>query len=328
MKPSECLAALRHNVNTQQPTFLWGPSGIGKSDVFRQLGEATKRPVVDRRLSLLSPTDMVGFPHADAATKTMSFFPPDFLPKKGKGILFFDEFNTAAPAMQAACLQLVLDREIGAYKLPDGWVVMMAGNRTSDRSVTHTMPAPMANRLMHLEMEADTDEWLTYAAKKGISESIRGYMRWRPSSLTTPVITAGVKGFGSPRSWFACDKVIEKGLPPNIEMGMIKGLVGEGDAVDFIGFTRERASLPNIDMILMTPDKVHVPEKTSTQYAVVTVLETHVTENNLDRMMKYVGRMPKEMEVVFMTSAIRKDETLASNKTFIDWAAANRGILS
>ena len=327
MKPSQVKQSLKHLISVRRPAFLWGPPGVGKSDVVAQTAAELKLELRDWRLSLLDPTDIKGFPVPSKDGKTMSFLPTSFLPTKGKGILFFDEFNSAPQSVQAATYQLILNRKIGDYVLPPGWDILAAGNRSSDRSVVHAMPAALANRFVHVDYDVDTEDWIDWAIKNGVSDATRGYIRYREGNLTTTKIDPGMRAFPTPRSWVFADQIINSHLPPEVEIELLKGTVGEGVATEYMGFIREAKNLPNIDMILIDPDKVKVPESPSTCYALVSALESRVAPNNFGRLMKYVKRMSKEFEVVFCTSAVKRDDAISETKEFTEWIRENRSVL-
>lgn len=329
MKPSQILPALKHLVAIKRPVFLWGPPGIYKSDVVAQLAASLKFELKDVRLSLLDPVDLKGFPTpGKVGTKNvMSWLPPDFLPTKGKGILFLDEMNSAAAAVQAAAYQLILNRKIGDYELPEGWAIVCAGNRAGDRSVVHAMPAALANRFVHIDCDVDVDDWIDWAIKNGISDATRGYIRYRPGNLCVSKIEPGMRAFPTPRTWAFADQIIGSKLTPDVELELLKGTVGEGVAAEYMGFLREAANLPDIDRIMIDPDGVKVPDSPSTCHALISALEARVNNKNVDRFLKYVKRMSKEFEVVFMTAAIRHDDDITSTKCFIDWSRENRSIL-
>jgi len=138
---TETLGAL---VDQKLPTFLWGAPGIGKSSVVKQVAEAKGIGFIDLRLSLMDPTDLKGIPFYENRAHQAVWAPPSFLPREGSGILFLDELNTAAPSVQASAYQLILDRRVGEYELPEGWAIVAAGNRENDRGVVYRMPLPLA----------------------------------------------------------------------------------------------------------------------------------------------------------------------------------------
>ena len=139
--PTNAKKSLRKAFKNKRPIFLWGPPGIGKSDIIKQLGEELEAHVIDVRLSLWEPTDIKGIPYFDSNTSKMVWAPPSELPdaemaKQHKQIiLFMDEMNSAAPSVQAAAYQLILNRRVGTYSLPDNVVMVAAGNRETDKGV-------------------------------------------------------------------------------------------------------------------------------------------------------------------------------------------------
>ena len=183
MQPSSIRTALPRLIEKQRPVFLWGAPGVGKSDVVGQIATDLKLELRDVRLSLLDPIDLKGFPVVDTAKKQMKWLPADFLPTKGRGLLFLDEMNSAPQSVQAAAYQLILNRKIGDYKLPDGWAVLAAGNRSSDRSVVHAMPAALANRFVHLDFDIDVNDWNYWAMTNGMHDDLRAFIQFRPNLL-------------------------------------------------------------------------------------------------------------------------------------------------
>jgi MoxR-like ATPase len=157
MKASQIASSLHVLFKARQPVFLWGGTGIGKSAIVRQLATSLNLPLQDVRALLLDPVDLRGLPFLGSDGRSR-WATPEFLPKDGEGILFLDELNAAPAMVQASCYQLVLDRKLGEYTLPDGWAIIAAGNRDSDRAVTTRMPSPLRNRFVHLEFEVDAQE--------------------------------------------------------------------------------------------------------------------------------------------------------------------------
>ena len=88
------------------------------------MGDELKLPVIDLRLSQLAPTDLRGLPVAREGHS--EWYPPKFLPRMGERILFLDEFNMAVPVMQGIAQQLILERKVGNYILPEGWLIWAA----------------------------------------------------------------------------------------------------------------------------------------------------------------------------------------------------------
>lgn len=327
MKPSSLRSALPKLLAKQRPVFLWGAPGVGKSDVIKQIAEDHKLELRDVRLSLLDPIDLKGFPTVDSVKKQMSWLPADFLPKKGKGLLFLDEMNSAPQSVQAAAYQLVLNRKIGEYKLPDGWSVMAAGNRASDRSVVHAMPAALANRFVHLDFDINVDDWSHWAMENELHTDLRAFIRFRPNLLHCFDSASNPRAFPSPRSWAFVNDIYKDSHSADDEYELIKGTVGEGAAAEFSGFVRQIKDLPTIDQVLLDPDGTKVPTSPAGMYAMATALDSKATTANIARIMKYTDRMPVEFQVVFVRSAIRRDGKLTGTKSYMDWGIRNQNVL-
>ena len=166
VSPNGAKKSIMRAFKKKRPVFMWGPPGIGKSDIVGQITHSLKNShLIDIRLSLWEPTDIKGIPYYSANDNVMAWAPPQELPTEEFAkqfdyiVLFLDEMNSAAPAVQAAAYQLILNRRIGQYKLPDNVLIVAAGNRDADKGVTYRMPAPLANRFVHLELAVDFDDW-------------------------------------------------------------------------------------------------------------------------------------------------------------------------
>lgn len=340
MKPSALRTALAHLITVQRPPFLWGPPGVGKSDVIRQVTEDLGIELRDIRMSLLDPIDLKGFPMPDATAGVMKWLPADFLPpmmvKKGnkmvpnesKGCLFLDEMNSAPPAVQATGYQLILNRRIGEYILPKGWSVVAAGNRASDRAIVHAQPSALANRFVHLDFDVDPEEWRHWAMRNNLHTDLRAFIAFRPHLLHAFDAANNPRAFPTPRSWAFVDSIYKSNLPPSDELEVIKGTVGEGAAVEFSSFVRLIKDLPTVDQILIDPDGAKMPDSPASRYAIASALAPKTTKGNIDRIMKYTNRLPVEFQVMFIRDAIRATDELTQTKAFMDWAIKNEKVMT
>ena len=247
VSPNEAKAAIRKCIKKQRPVFMWGPPGIGKSDIVKQIGNEQEREVIDVRLSLWEPTDIKGIPYYNSNSNTMTWAPPAELPTdpESTAILFLDELNSAAPATQAAAFQLVLNRRVGTYQLPKGVSIVAAGNREGDKGVTYRMPAPLANRFLHVELRCDFDDWHQWAVTNRVHEQVVGYLGFAKQDLYDFDPKSSSKAFATPRSWMFVSELLEEDdVPDNTLTDLIAGAVGEGLAVKFMAHRKVAKQMP------------------------------------------------------------------------------------
>lgn len=337
MRPLHLLAILdREFTSTRDghhtPVMLWGPPGVGKSQMVAQIAARHSVPVVDIRLSQMEPTDLRGIPFrvGDLVEWAIPAMLPDAVRHGPAGILFLDEITSAAPTVSAAAYQLILDRRLGAYRVPEKWAIFAAGNRQGDRGVTYSMPAPLANRFSHFEVEAHLDDWVSWAYANDIDERIIAFLRFRPELLFDFDPAHNPVAFPSPRSWEFAHRALRKfDDQPELLRGALQACVGPAAAIELQAFVDNLENLPDIDAIV-SGEAVPVPRETDLQYAVATALvgralrarntsdESRVYGHILD----YAGRFPqREMGVMLVSDMQRAvGRKLFSLPQFSNWA--------
>jgi dynein-related subfamily AAA family protein len=325
MKASAISRALRTLVSARQPVFLWGGPGIGKSAIVRQLAAALAVPLQDVRALLLDPVDLRGLPFlgTDGRSKWAT---PEFLPREGAGILFLDELNAAPAMVQASCYQLVLDRKLGEYTLPEEWAIVAAGNRDSDRAVTTRMPTPLRNRFVHLEFEVDLQEWSEWAIQTGIRPEVIAFLRFRQELLSA--FDRDANAFPSPRSWHFVSRILDATPDQAVEHELFAGAVGAGAATEFSAFLKTFRELPNIDAILLNPLTEPVPDNAAAQYAVASALGRCASDSNFDRVCLYLNRMPTEFSVLCVRDASLREPDVRHTAAYTKWAVSHHDVLA
>jgi hypothetical protein len=277
--PKNAKKSLRKAFKSKRPIFLWGPPGIGKSDIIKQLGTELDAHVIDVRLSLWEPTDIKGIPYFDSNDSTMRWAPPSELPGKEFAknhkqiILFMDEMNSAAPAVQAAAYQLVLNRRVGTYELPDNVVLVAAGNRESDKGVTYRMPAPLANRFVHLEMAIDWDDWFEWATENKTHKDVVGFLTFSKKDLYDFDPKSSSRAFATPRSWaFVSELLDDDDTDTDTLTDLVSGAVGEGLAIKFMAHRKIASKLPDPSDILKGKVKKMESKEISAMYSLTVSL--------------------------------------------------------
>lgn len=305
MNPRSVKRSISHLIEKKVPIFLWGPPGIGKSSIVNQIAKEKNIAYIDLRLSLLDPTDLRGIPFFDAKNDQAVWASPSFLPdgSQKEGILFLDELNTAAPMVQASAYQLILDRKIGEYTLPEGWAIVAAGNRESDRGVVFRMASPLANRFVHLEMEASVEDWVEWAKKSNVDKSIIAFISYRPDALFTFSSNNDEKSFATPRTWSYVNDILESTPEEDLLLPLISGAIGEDLAASFLGFRSVASKIPDINLIL-AGECSDVPDETSALHMLSTALTMRIDEDTrtkeLDNLIKYTLNLPGEFAVMII----------------------------
>jgi MoxR-like ATPase len=331
MKPSMLYEALHALIAERVPVHVWGPCGVGKSQIAHQVADDLESEFLDVRALQLDPIDFRGLPRISA--DTTEWVPPKFLPTGGKGILFLDELTSAPQMTQAACYQLVLDRKLGEYVLPDGWVVIAAGNPAAERGVHFSMPRPLRNRFVHLHLEADIKDWCRWAVRAAVRPEIIAFLRFKPDLLHDGDATLDQNAWPTPRSWEMASNVLN-GIarqPGNanaeIEAQLLEGTIGPAATAEFVGFLRLFRQLPSIDEILLNPDIAPLPDDPSAQIAIATALGRAMSDQSVAKGLKYLDRMPTEMRVLAMRDAAARDRAITHTQEFVRFGVEHAEVI-
>ena len=268
--------ALLQAFKVQRPVFLWGPPGIGKSELVEGITEELGGLMIDLRLGQMEPTDIRGIPFYNKEIGKMDWAPPIDLPDEETAsqypvvVLFLDELNSAAPSVQAAAYQLILNRRVGKYRLPKNVVMVAAGNRESDKGVTYRMPTPLANRFIHLEMKTDFAAYQIWAVQNKIHQDVVGYLSFAKQDLYDFDSKSSSRAFATPRTWTFVSELLQNADDDDETLtNLIAGTVGEGLAVKFMAHRKISSRLPQPEDILA--GKVHELEikEVSAMYSLV-----------------------------------------------------------
>ncbi len=316
--PKKAKKAIQKAIQKRRPVFLWGPPGIGKSDIVKQIGESEGREVIDIRLPLWEPTDIKGIPYYNSDSKTMVWAPPAELPSDpdSTAIIFLDELNSAPPAVQAAAYQLVLNRRVGTYILPKGVDIVAAGNRDGDKGVTYRMPAPLANRFLHLEAKVDFDDFQEWAVNNNIHPEVVGYVGFAKQDLYDFDPKSSSKAFATPRSWvFVSDLLKDDDTDTDTLTDLVAGAIGDGLAVKFMAHRKIAGKLPKAPEILSGKVKDLQIKEVSAMYSLTVSLcyelkdqaekKAKDWDNQADNFFRYMmDNFPTELVVMGAKTAL------------------------
>lgn len=295
------------NGNIKTSVMMWGAPGIGKSSVVNSVAKSNGMDVIDVRLSQLAPTDLRGLPYVEEGKAC--FAPPSFLPQSGRGILFLDEVNLAPPAIQNVAMQLVLDRKVGDYTVPDGWFIFAAGNRVEDRAAVSQMPAPLTNRFLHFTIEANLNSWKEYALMNGVEEKVISFLNFRPNLLHS--FNKNAIAWPSPRSWEFASDLLKIGMP-------VDPAVGEGASAEFNSFVKLYSKLPDVDKILSGDKSVKMPKEPSILFAITGALVSRSAnaDNFFNGMMWLISAATEDYVGVYMQDSLVRIKSLGLQGAF------------
>lgn len=247
----------------RRASMLWGPRGVGKSSIVSQVAAQFGIPLVDLRLTTIEPVDIRGAIYADEAQGKTVWFPPEFLPgaDQPEGILFLDELTAADQRLQISAYSLILDRKVGHYRLPDGWLVVAAGNASFHGAVSHDMGTALADRMFHFNVQAVIDAFLDHALARGFAPEVMAYLKVRPDKLddTQAQVAADHLVGASPRGWEDVSNVLKSRLSEDARRVFVQGRIGAANAAEFFGVLRELQAAVDVVRLLAAapgPDTV------------------------------------------------------------------------
>ena len=304
----------------QRPIFLWGPPGIGKSELVEGITKELGGVMYDLRLGQMEPTDIRGIPFYNKDTGMMDWAAPVDLPDEATAsqypivVLFLDEMNSAPASVQSAAYQLILNRRIGKYKLPDNVVMVAAGNRESDKGVTFRMPTPLANRFIHQEMKVDFPIWQEWAVQNKIHKDVVGYLSFAKQDLYDFDAKSASRAFATPRSWSFVSQLLDDQVEDDTLVNLIAGTVGEGLAVKFMAHRKVASKMPNPVDILKGKVKDLQVKEVSAMYSLVismcyelkAAVETKAADKDFHEMAdNFLGYMMKNFETELVVMGAR-----------------------
>ena len=314
----------------QLPYMLWGAAGLGKSTGVRSIAKKLTQLVdksvklLDVRLVQFDAVDLRGCPivlNSVTQWATSSWLPN--VERDGEfGILFLDELFLAMPAVQAAALQLILDRRLGDYVLPDGWFVIAASNRPEDRAGVTAINGALVNRFEHREIVLSVDAWVEWAIDEGLREEVIAFIRFRGEELLLQYpngVPKGVVSFATPRTWAQVSTKLDMGHSPENEAVGIEGLVGQGPAAEFVGFLRTYRKIGTLDLqeIIDDPENAPVPDDPTSVYAIACHLGRKAKRETLGAFITFLNRCSPEYAIKAVTDAVQRDEDLKCSEAYL-----------
>lgn len=231
--------------------FIWGPPGIGKSALVREAADFVGLPCVTLLGTQIAPEDLIGVPRiqkTEAGTFATQFCPPSAILRTEPFLLFIDELNSAVPDVQKAFYSLILDRRLGDYVLPEGSRVVGAGNRVEDRALVRPMATALANRMVHVSLNADAEAWLAWGASHGVHALVLAFIRARPDRLFELPPSDATPAYPTPRAWHMLSDTLGT-VGEKLWPAMAAGSVGDRAGAEWTAFAKRALEAPPLEAI-------------------------------------------------------------------------------
>ena len=198
----------------QRPIFLIGAPGIGKTQIMEQISRECKVGLVSYTITHHTRQSAIGLPFISkkefdgkemAVTEyTMSEIVASIYEKiqesgLREGILFIDEINCVSETLAPAMLQFLQCKTFGSHKIPEGWLIVAAGNPPEYNKSVREFDVVTMDRVKKILVEPDFDAWREYAYTRGIHPAVISYLNTRPSNFYKMESTVDGKNFATPR---------------------------------------------------------------------------------------------------------------------------------
>lgn len=325
--PSQLQELLSAAIPAREPVLVTGAPGVGKSDIVSQAATAAGADLILSHPAVSDPTDFKGLPWPDKDANSANFLPfGDFhraLNASVPTVWFLDDLGQSSPAVQAAAMQLLLARRVNGHILPDTVTFVAATNRRTDRAGVSGILEPVKSRFVTIvELEPTIDDWCNWAIDHGVTSTLIAFIRFRPDLLSKFEATADLTNSPVPRTWAHLARIEALKLSQSVEAQAMAGAVGEGPALEYLGFRSMVAQLVNLDAILLDPDKAPIPSEPSQLYATAVGLAGKANSTNFARIATYVTRMVTESDrgefaVLCSRDAVRRDPKIIHSNAYV-----------
>lgn len=307
--------------------FLEGQPGVAKSSLVYQFAAMKGLDIIEFRPALEDLSGIKGLPNfvVDGEDTIVDWAIPAHFPRDPdwKGVFFIDEIVKAAPSMQGALSQLVLDRRVGGYELPKGAIIVLAGNRTKDRAAAFRMPSDLANRVSRIPVDFHIDAWTSWAQENDILPVATAFANYR-SGLFKFDPSAEVNC--TPRTFTMVSPLVEE--DHGVTISVAQGLIGEGPAAEYFGFYQYWNSVPTLKAVIEKGAILPLPEKPEVQYATIAKLALETTKENIEGIWSYMGRFTRENQTVYWRNVLKAEKAMAANPVFGEWFGENANFLA
>lgn len=324
MRPTTLLAVLPAYYDMDIVPLVEGSPGLGKTQLLVKSGMDRFGHVLLHNAPLMQPEDY-GMPVVNAAKDGIHFVVPSIFPMVGtdtpdEGLIVIDELAGDANAGQKIWANIIQERVLHGQKVKPGWKFAATGNHVADRAGANRILSHLADRLLRVDFEPSLDDWCLWALENDVDPVVVSFLRFKPGQLSA--FDPQQPKSPTPRGWAEkVSRIVSSdAIPKEAEFESIKGSVGEGAAAEFMGFLGMYRKLPNIDALLMDPDKAPLFKEPDVCFAIAGAIAHRAGKDNFERVMTYAKRMAPEFAVLTIRDSVRRCPEVQNTRAFIDWA--------
>ncbi len=320
MKNSQLHKALEVAHKANLSVFIKGAPGTGKTEGVRQYAAKKGLKLIAIHAPLSDLLDLKGV--ISTNEDSAKFLPLSLWPKETDEpvVVLIDELPQCVPAIQNGYSQLLIDKVMGDVKLPEGSLVIATGNRREDKAATHNVPSQIINRVMHIDITHDVEDFFDWGLANGVSPEVIAFGRFRPGVIHNFDASNSQEPYGTFRSWKYVSDVLKSNPPEDLLFELVSGLVGKGGASEFIAYLRVYRSLPDPKVILKDPMAYTIPTDPGVMFALVAALAHYVSKDTADAFYDFALRLDAEWSVSLVKSAKLVFPEITKAKAFSKWA--------
>ena len=345
--PSQLHDALLPMLRGNLPVLVSGQPGQGKTDIVEQVCDELGYDLVKTHPVVDEPIDYKGFPfpYTDSNDVPKAAFIPfaglERLMRAERPLVSFaDDLGHAPKAVQAAYMQLLLNRSINDKPISEHVRFVAATNRKEDKAGVQGFLEPLKDRFVAVvELISSLEDWIAWALRQKLPHEIIAYVRYVPQILDEWKPRPDFSRTPTPRGIYGVARMLQAGIPDNLRLKMISGAIGKSRAAEFVGFLDIYKELVNPEDVIKDPMGVPMPQKPGHKFALCGALAARAKKSNIESIIKFADRFSDpgefadgiaqdEFSVFLVRDAVNMNRVpLSKTRAFIDWMDKHEDVL-
>ena len=255
------------------------------------------------------------------------------LAKKGiRSLIVIDEITNSNINMTGSLCTLALEKRAGSLDLTVNGIspyIIVLGNRPEDNSNYNELPLSFLDRGVVFDITPSAEDFIEYAVKKGLHYLVVSFARQFPQAVNEGWLPDLLKSL-TPRGLEDLSKCEFAGIPKDMELSLISGIIGSERATEYVAYRRVANDLPDRNKIYADPETAPTPDKSRPDvlYTLSQSLAYFMTKDNASATAKYMTRLDKEFAVMCLTDAVKREKSLLHNADVKKFAMSNMDVFT